>query len=318
MYARRWDARWIWSAIALRYNPRLSATRQLGPLPMLGLWAALTLTGVLYASWLGYGGRGFAATLTAFAIFFLVMLLFAARGVPESLAARFGVGSGFLLGGAATTRLLARLRNHSGNLGGREILAVALVVALSRWAPRIRFHGAALRERRARLVRSPAPRQRHRLFHRLGPPLELFRSRQLHRLRLHRHSSGPSHPLHRICSALQRMEIAAIAFARDPVLYRLAGRISFPRLAPKHAGPCFQKRTRGLVDRFPSFWFLPHHQHGLSKLALRVARFHRGLFLWMDVAQDGLDFCIGTGPRRRGRLVAFFVPNNVIRADHRC
>src|SRR5713101_6807598 len=65
---------------------------------MLGLWAALTLTGVLYASWLGYGCRGFAATLTAFAIFFLVMLLFAARGVPESLAARFGVGSGFLLG----------------------------------------------------------------------------------------------------------------------------------------------------------------------------------------------------------------------------
>ena len=65
---------------------------------MLGLWAALTLTGVLYASWLGYGGRGFAATLTAFAIFFLVMLLFAARGVPESLVARFGAGSGFMLG----------------------------------------------------------------------------------------------------------------------------------------------------------------------------------------------------------------------------
>src|SRR5229473_7120136 len=98
MYARRWDARWIWSAIALRYNPRLSATRQLGPLPMLGLWAALTLTGVLYASWLGYGGRGFAATLTAFAFFFLVMLLFAARGVPEGFAARLGAGSGFMLG----------------------------------------------------------------------------------------------------------------------------------------------------------------------------------------------------------------------------
>src|SRR6267143_6451963 len=65
---------------------------------MLGLWAALTLTGALYALWLGYGGRGFAATLTAFAIFFLVMLLFAARGVPESLAARSGAGSGFLLG----------------------------------------------------------------------------------------------------------------------------------------------------------------------------------------------------------------------------
>jgi len=67
---------------------------------MLGQWAALTLTGTLYASWLGYGGRGFAATLTAFAIFFLVMLLFAARGVPESLGARFGTGSGFALGAA--------------------------------------------------------------------------------------------------------------------------------------------------------------------------------------------------------------------------
>ena len=67
---------------------------------MLGLWATLTLAGALYASWLGYGGRGFAATLTAFAFFFLVMLLFAARGVADGLAARFGVGSGYLLGTA--------------------------------------------------------------------------------------------------------------------------------------------------------------------------------------------------------------------------
>jgi hypothetical protein len=65
---------------------------------MLGLWAGLTLTGALYASWLSYGGRGFAATLTAFAFFFLVMLLFAARGVPEGFAARLGAGSGFVLG----------------------------------------------------------------------------------------------------------------------------------------------------------------------------------------------------------------------------
>lgn len=65
---------------------------------MLGLWAVLTLTGALYSAWLGYGGRGFAATLTAFAFFFLVMLLFAARGVADTLALRFGAGSGYLLG----------------------------------------------------------------------------------------------------------------------------------------------------------------------------------------------------------------------------
>ena len=67
---------------------------------MLGLWAVLTLTGALFSAWLGYGGRAFAATLTAFAFFFLVMLLFAARGFDSSLASRFGAGSGYLLGAA--------------------------------------------------------------------------------------------------------------------------------------------------------------------------------------------------------------------------
>jgi uncharacterized protein len=88
-------------SFAIFEKPLLPATRQLGVLPMLGLWAGLCLTGTLYATWHGYGGRGFAATLTAFAFFFLVMLLFAARGVADGLAARFGPGGGFALGAAA-------------------------------------------------------------------------------------------------------------------------------------------------------------------------------------------------------------------------
>jgi CAAX protease family protein len=65
---------------------------------VLGLWAGLCLAGGLYASWQGYGGRGFAATLTVFCFLFGVMLLFAARGAGESLAAKFGAGGGLLLG----------------------------------------------------------------------------------------------------------------------------------------------------------------------------------------------------------------------------
>jgi len=53
------------------------------------VWAAFCFAGALYSSWLGYGGRAFAATLTVFAWLFLLMLLFAARGVSEKLAARF-------------------------------------------------------------------------------------------------------------------------------------------------------------------------------------------------------------------------------------
>jgi membrane protease YdiL (CAAX protease family) len=76
----------------------LPATRQLGALSTLGLWAVLCFIGGLYASWHGYGGREFAATLTTFAFLFAVMLLFAARGAAEFLASRFGGGSGHLLG----------------------------------------------------------------------------------------------------------------------------------------------------------------------------------------------------------------------------
>jgi membrane protease YdiL (CAAX protease family) len=79
----------------------LPATRQLGVLPMLGLWAGLCLAGTLYATWHGYGGRDFAATLTVFAFYLLVMLLFAARGVADGLAARFGAAGGIALGAAA-------------------------------------------------------------------------------------------------------------------------------------------------------------------------------------------------------------------------
>ena len=68
---------------------------------MPGLWAALCFGGALYASWLGYGGREFAATLTAFAYFLGVMLLLAARCVADSLSSRWGAGGGYLLGAAA-------------------------------------------------------------------------------------------------------------------------------------------------------------------------------------------------------------------------
>jgi CAAX protease family protein len=65
---------------------------------MLGVWATLCFGGGLYGSWLGYGGREFAATLTTFAFYFAILLLLAARDVPESLSSRFGAGAGYLLG----------------------------------------------------------------------------------------------------------------------------------------------------------------------------------------------------------------------------
>jgi membrane protease YdiL (CAAX protease family) len=72
--------------------------RQIGIWAALGIWAAVCLGSALYASWQGYGGRAFAATLTTFAFLLLVTLLFAARGVAEGIAAKFGPGGGLFLG----------------------------------------------------------------------------------------------------------------------------------------------------------------------------------------------------------------------------
>jgi uncharacterized protein len=72
--------------------------KQLSVWGALGIWASICLGGGLYASWEGFAGRAFAVTLTTFAILLLGMLLFAARGVSESMARSMGPTAGFLLG----------------------------------------------------------------------------------------------------------------------------------------------------------------------------------------------------------------------------
>jgi len=71
--------------------------KQLGVWAVTGIWAALCLGGTLYASWQGYGGRAFAATVSAFAFLLLVMLIFSARGTAERWTGKFGPGGGMLL-----------------------------------------------------------------------------------------------------------------------------------------------------------------------------------------------------------------------------
>ena len=94
---------------------------------MLGLWALLTLTGVLYAVWLGYGGHAFAATLTTFAFLFLIMLLFAARGAETILAARLGPGAGYLQGAALFLLYLIYALGTNSFTFGRAATAAALI-----------------------------------------------------------------------------------------------------------------------------------------------------------------------------------------------
>ncbi len=115
----------------MRYNSRLPQSRQLSPFAAVGIWATLTLAGALYFSWHGYGGRAFAATLTAFAFFFLLQLLFAARGVTEKLAARFGAAGGYATGFAAfLVYLIYSLGTNTFAFGRVSAIAAMIFVPL--------------------------------------------------------------------------------------------------------------------------------------------------------------------------------------------
>jgi len=80
----------------------LPDSRQLGIFPALALWATLVTIFFIFARFathgLAYGSRAFVATILSFSLLLLVMLLFAARDIPERVSAIAGPDSGWLLG----------------------------------------------------------------------------------------------------------------------------------------------------------------------------------------------------------------------------
>jgi membrane protease YdiL (CAAX protease family) len=110
--------------------------KQLGLWPVVGIWAAFCLGGALYASWQGYGGRAFAATLTTFAFLLLVTLVLAARGVAEGVAGKFGPGAGLLLGASVFLAYMVYLVGtgtfavgRAGAIAGLIFVPLALAVS---------------------------------------------------------------------------------------------------------------------------------------------------------------------------------------------
>lgn len=118
--------------MGLRYNRGLAAHHPIGFRAACGVWATLCFGGALYASWLGYCGRPFAATLTAFALYFGVILIFAARNVPEFLLSRFGSGAGYLAGaGIFLGYLIYAIGTNSFSVGRIAAITALIFVPLA-------------------------------------------------------------------------------------------------------------------------------------------------------------------------------------------
>jgi membrane protease YdiL (CAAX protease family) len=111
--------------------------KQLGIWPTLGVWACFCLAGALIASWQGYGGRAFAATLTCFAVLLLPTLLLAARGVSEEISGKLGGAGGLFLGVCVLLACLLYLTGTATMLWTRAAMIAGLIfvpLGLAVWA----------------------------------------------------------------------------------------------------------------------------------------------------------------------------------------
>ncbi len=330
--------------------------KQLGIWGVLGIWAGLCLGGALYASWQGYGGRAFGATLTVFAFFLLVMLVFAARGVAEGLAdeiragrrilpghvrvcvvrgvsagnrgvcggARRGYGSVDLcaagLGcvrGTSGGRGVAGLCNDCGHLGVREIRAIPLAVAIPKCAIGVRYDGVGGSECGAGGVCAGAAAERDWLFDRMGKRLGIVRGGELRVVRMHRGPAGDGDALHHVCAAVGAVERVFVQRGGDIGIHGVAGGVFVSRAAAKFAGAGFQDGLGGMVDGVAGVRFFTHHEPGLSELAVRGAGNDCWDFLWLDVAKERVDFRVGAGARSGGCDVALPVPDGVANCAER-
>jgi uncharacterized protein len=111
--------------------------KQLGLWANLGIWAASCLAAALYASWQGYGGRAFAATLSCFAFLLLVTLALAGKGVADKLYAGLGSTSGIFVGVGTLLFYFIYLLGTNSFLLTRAAVMAALVfipLGLALWA----------------------------------------------------------------------------------------------------------------------------------------------------------------------------------------
>ena len=100
-------------------------------------------------------------------------------------------------------------------------------------------------------------------------------------------------------------------FAGDFIPDGVAGGVAVSRVAAEFSGAGIQERIRGVVDGVDAVWTFTHYESGIPELAVRDSGGDCGAVLWMDVEENGIDFCFGAGACRGGCDLAFFVSDDV-------
>jgi len=73
-------------------------------------------------------------------------------------------------------------------------------------------------------------------------------------------------------------------------VHGVAGGVIVSRAAAESAGRGIPRRKGGMVDGVAALRFLAHHEHGFPNWRYAALATIAGIFLWLDVAKERLDF----------------------------
>ena len=94
-------------------------------------------------------------------------------------------------------------------------------------------------------------------------------------------------------------------------VYGVAGGIAVSGIAAEFLVAGIEERFGGMVDSVGTVRIRTYHEYGISELAVCNFGEHRWIVLWLDMEEDGIDFCVGAGACGSGRGVAFLLPGDV-------
>ena len=98
----------------------------------------------------------------------------------------------------------------------------------------------------------------------------------------------------------------------DSIFDGLAGGVAVSRVTAEFSGARFEERVCGVVDGVDVIRAIAYYEFGISELALCDSGGDCGAVLWVDVEEDGIDFCFGAGACGGGCYLAFFVSDDVV------
>ena len=211
------------------------------------------------------------------------------------------------LGRKSRSRGVAGFREHSGNLGVREIWTAALAVAVSWRETGTSDDGSGGDECGAGVVPVGETGKRHWILDWMGKGLGPLRFGELSGVRVYRDPAGKCASLHNIRTAMGQVERVYWAFVGDPVVYGVAGGIFISGVVAELPIESLEKRDSGMVDGIDAVWRFAYYEPRVPKLALRDSGVTCGVILWMDMEKNGIDFCIRARARcgRHGLALPF-------------